>query len=347
MLKLNRIPLSFRNYVNNITSILTKQGVEFVFFSKESDIPYDVDLYWDPFSGPRWFLRKVKRPLVVTMLGDYRFGTRLKDAYSEEINYMRKIIKRYVTKLKLRLKWTIFSKKVSAVITVSNYSKEILAKHLGINRKKIYVIYHGINHHIFNPNARKIAVNFDYFLHVSQYSPDIYPKKNIKRIVQAFIKLKSENPMHHLKLILIIPNIPKRISEDLQQNRHDIIIIPKKIPHQKLVEFYRGALALVFPSIHESFGFPILEAMASGCPVITSNLTACPEIANDSAILVDPYSVEDIKYAMLKIMMDKKLREELIERGLNRASQFSWEKSAFHHLQLFKHVVIYRGGCLS
>ena len=98
----------------------------------------------------------------------------------------------------------------------------------------------------------------------------------------------------------------------------------------------QNAFAFVFPSLHESFGLPILEAMACGVPVITSNVTACPEIAGDAAILINPRSVEDISNAMIKIAENKNLRKQLIEKGLERASEFGWEESAKKHLEVFE-----------
>jgi len=83
---------------------------------------------------------------------------------------------------------------------------------------------------------------------------------------------------------------------------------------------------------------PIIEAMACGCPVITSNVTACPEVAGDAAILVNPYNTEEIAEATYKILSDEKLREELKQKGLKRAKEFTWEKCAKEHLKVYKEV---------
>jgi glycosyltransferase involved in cell wall biosynthesis len=100
------------------------------------------------------------------------------------------------------------------------------------------------------------------------------------------------------------------------------------VPEDKLPSLYRSAVALIFPSLYEGFGLPILEAMASGVPVITSNLTAMPEVAADAALLVDPTSVDQIAAAMAQIVTDKSLRQQLREKGLARAAQFSWAGTA-------------------
>jgi glycosyltransferase involved in cell wall biosynthesis len=96
---------------------------------------------------------------------------------------------------------------------------------------------------------------------------------------------------------------------------------------EKLPSLYRGAEALIFPSLYEGFGLPILEAMACGTPVVTANITAMPEVAGNAALLVDPTSVEQIASAMARIASDSSLRQELRENGSARAAQFPWERT--------------------
>ncbi len=95
----------------------------------------------------------------------------------------------------------------------------------------------------------------------------------------------------------------------------------------------------MFPSLHETFGLPILEAMACGCPVITSDVGACPEVAGDSALFVNPRSVDDITNAMKRLIEDDSLRQLLRQKGLARSQQFTWRKSADEHLKIFEKAV--------
>jgi glycosyltransferase involved in cell wall biosynthesis len=100
------------------------------------------------------------------------------------------------------------------------------------------------------------------------------------------------------------------------------------VPEAKLPSLYRGAEALIFPSLYEGFGLPVLEAMACGTPVVTANATAMPEVAGDAALLVDPNSVEQIARAMEQIVSDTTLRQQLRHKGLRRAAEFSWPSTA-------------------
>ena len=106
------------------------------------------------------------------------------------------------------------------------------------------------------------------------------------------------------------------------------VVFVGTIPENRLPALYRGARALIFPSLYEGFGLPVLEAMACGTPVVTSNVTAIPEIAGDAALLVDPRSVEQISRAMETIVEDGALRQRLVDKGVKRAAQFSWTKTA-------------------
>ena len=107
---------------------------------------------------------------------------------------------------------------------------------------------------------------------------------------------------------------------------------------EELPIFYTSADVFVFPSLYEGFGLPVLEAMACGCPVVTSKTGCSPEVTGDAAILVDPYNSESISDAVKAILKDSNLGERLIEKGFRRAKEFSWEKCAKDTLQLFEYL---------
>jgi len=242
------------------------------------------------------------------------------------------------------LKWKHFFKnRFKIMITVSHSEKKNISKNLGIPPEKIKVIYHGADYKNCkskrNKKPEKIlyqnyGINFPFIFHLSAYQP----KKNVENIIKAFAIAKDK---YKLKEKLIIggkqPNSLKRLAKDL--GIEDDVIFVGFIPEEELPLFYSAAEVFVFPSFHESFGMPILEAMACDCPVVTSNVFSMPEVAGKTAILVDPYNPEKIANAIYKAVNDKKLRRKLAKWGIERAKKFTWERCAREHLKVYKRVI--------
>jgi glycosyltransferase involved in cell wall biosynthesis len=207
------------------------------------------------------------------------------------------------------------------VITVSEYAKHEICSHLGIDPRKVDVAYHGADR-LFYEVSPIVREGEPYLLHVSAAQA----KKNIDRLLAAYERLEvADKP----RLVVVAPGLMR----DLPVSGVDVIRRP--MTHWELAPLYAGAVAFVFPSLHETFGMPILEAMAAGCPVITSSSTACPEIAGGCALLVDPWSVEDIAAGMRRLLDDEGLRSTLGRRGRERARAFTWDRSAAAHLAAF------------
>ncbi len=282
----------------------------------------EVDIFWFPdcaggSAPPRKFLSLADK-IVVTLHGAAPFTIPFYIYYDSIHRAITGTIFKYIS----FFKWQTFKNRVKAVITVSEYAKTELCSKLRIPEYKVFSIYHGIDADLFVPANIK---DKRYFLHVSQYQP----KKNVDRIVEAYRRLDTPKP----ELVLVVPGYRRALEDS------NIRIIREPKTSHDLVKLYNGAIAFIFPSLHETFGMPILEAMACGCPVITSNTTACAEVAGDAALLVNPYSVDDIAKAMQMLLMDKRLAESLKKKGLERVKSFSWEKSARHHFEIFKRVI--------
>ncbi|UBF29134.1 glycosyltransferase family 4 protein [Kovacikia minuta CCNUW1] len=173
----------------------------------------------------------------------------------------------------------------------------------------------------------------NYFLYLGR----INPYKNVQRLIAAFAAL----PNHaDYELWLAGPPdkryLPALENQIKELNLTERVKFLKYVPYGELPKIVNQAIALVFPSLWEGFGLPVLEAMACGTPVITSNLASLPEVAGDAAILVDPYNVGAIAHAMNDLITDPGLRTQLRTTGLTRANHFSWEKTGQETVQVLK-----------
>lgn len=172
-----------------------------------------------------------------------------------------------------------------------------------------------------------------YFLYIGR--PD--PYKNLSRLITAFANL----PNHQTYQLWIAGKPDSRYTPILKQQTTELGITEQVkfldyVSYSTLPKLLNGALALVFPSLWEGFGLPVLEAMACGTPVITSNLSSLPEVTGDAALLIDPYQTREITDAMNQIVTDEKVRSQLKILGLQRAKQFSWSKTAQETLEVLK-----------
>lgn len=220
----------------------------------------------------------------------------------------------------------------AAIIAVSESTKQDIVASFGINPDKIHVIYNGYDELRFLVIKNPQAILDRYGLKLGKYFlfvGSILKHKNIVRLVQAFAKLDSE-------FVLVIAGVCKDIAylEEIKKVAEELGISEDQLRYLEYVSdndlpyLYNGAISYLLPSLHEGFGVPIIEAMACGTPVITSNCSAMPEVAGDAALLVDPYSVESIANAMREIL-DNSNRVELLKKaGFERAKIFRWSYSA-------------------
>lgn len=226
-----------------------------------------------------------------------------------------------------------FAERACRIGTVSNFSKKDIVDTYGIDPAKIDVLYNGIQS-FFKPvnEAVKSAVKFeytngdDYFLFVGT----LHPRKNIVRLLDAFDRFKSETESG-VKLVIAGHGMYKMDEiRAFHQSMKDpnSVIFTGRLKDSDLNNVLASALAFVFVPYFEGFGIPIIEAMQCEVPVICSNVTSMPEVAGDAALLVDPYNVDAIKTAMIKIADDGQLRKGLIQKGKERKRHFSWEKTS-------------------
>ena len=220
------------------------------------------------------------------------------------------------------------------VIAVSQSTKRDLIEKLGVASEKITVVHEGVDHSRFAPNPK---TDDDYLLFVGT----VQPRKNLVRLIEAFSILNSQ----FSTLNLVIAGKEGWLTEE-------IYAAPKKfgvedkvkflgyVPTDEIVSLMRGARALVFPSLYEGFGLPVLEALVCGCPVVTSNVSSLPEVAGEAGILVDPYDTEEIARGIKKVLeLSEEERQDLIREGLKQAQKFSWEKAARETREVFERIL--------
>ncbi|HMM41992.1 MAG TPA: glycosyltransferase family 1 protein [Thermomicrobiales bacterium] len=213
------------------------------------------------------------------------------------------------------------------VIAVSAATRDDLVRHYGVAPGKIAVAHSAIDHRRFRPHdpseaLARAGIPRPYLLFLST----VQPRKNLERVVTAFEQLDDPD------LRLVVAGRSGWLSEPIERRlrkspRHDRIVRLGYVDDELVPALYAGAAAFVHPALYEGFGLGILEAMASGTPVVTSDVASMPEVAGDAATLVDPRDVRSIRDG-IAATLDPDRRADLIQRGLRRAAQFTWERTA-------------------
>ncbi|MBO3462344.1 glycosyltransferase family 4 protein [Aetokthonos hydrillicola Thurmond2011] len=200
----------------------------------------------------------------------------------------------------------------------------------------IPLAYDANHFRVQEPDQVRFTTNRPYYIYIGRHDPH----KNLQRLIAAFAAIPNNRDY---ELWLAGPS-DKRYTPVLQAQVAELGITEQVkflnyVPYSELPKIINGAIALVFPSLWEGFGFPVLEAMACGTPVITSNLSSLPEVAGDAAILIDPYNVHEITAAMQIIAADSALCDRLSIDGINRANQFSWQRTGLTTVEVLSRYV--------
>ncbi len=245
---------------------------------------------------------------------------------------------------------TMAARRANRVLTVSESSKRDILRFVDVPPGKIDVIYNAYDERFgVEPREEDVArVRERYQLHDEfvLYAGNVKPHKNLARLIEAFHIVRHRG-LDHLKLVLIGDDISKYASLRRAVHRyqlHKYVRFLGYLPEETLAVMYRLAGVFVFPSLYEGFGLPPLEAMVSGTPVVTSNVSSLPEVAGNAALLVDPYDPEAIADGIYKVLADEALRCELRQKGLARAKQFSWEDSVRRVREIYGEVAEASGG---
>lgn len=243
-------------------------------------------------------------------------------------------------------------RKSRAIITITNFVKKDLEKHYPFTKGHITVTYCAseppLEVQAKMPEAlkaqdkergaksRELGVEERFIMHVG--SP--FPHKNIERLVEAFRVLKKSHP----ELLLVLAGKKEYYFKQLEKNVNndayaDDIIITGFIADEELKWLYQNAVAYVLPSLSEGFGLPGLEAMAHGCPVVSSNVTCLPEVYGDAAVYFDPTNIHEIATRIDEVISSQKVRKKLIRKGYSQLKKYSWRRMAQQTLAIYEKVL--------
>ncbi len=327
-------PGGVATYTQNLAKRLEKRkDLEIVFFYSSLRKPYKGDLknvkqFKFPPSLLEIMFNKLRLPTIESLIGEvdvfHSSDWTQPPSKAKKVTTYHDVVPlkfpqwshpKIVEVQKRRLK--IVEKEVDMIIAVSESTKKDLLEISNIDQKKITVIYEGVDGQ-FKPQNKEDIERFrrKYNLHERFILAigGIGERRNMKRIKEA-----SEG----YKLVITGENLPL-------------------LPFSELPLLYGAASVLLYPSFYEGFGLPILEAMACGTPVVTSNVSSMPEVGGEAALYVDPNNAEQIKKRLIEVMEDDKLREGIIKRGFEQAGKFSWEKCADKTVELYKKISVGR-----
>jgi glycosyltransferase involved in cell wall biosynthesis len=238
-------------------------------------------------------------------------------------------------------------KKSKKIITVSHFEKNRIKAFFGFPEtdQRLVAVYNGVGDY-FKPIVDSVELNR---VKVKYHLPDKFafflgntdPKKNTKGVLKAFSDyLKSGNEPLDLVMLDYEKSALNSLLSEIGDNeliKH--IHLTGYVVNTDLPAIYSQCAVFLYPSLRESFGIPMLEAMRCGCPVITSNTSSMPEVSGDAALLIDPFKPGEITAAMIKVMTDSGLRNNLIEKGKIQAAKFSWRAMAQEVLNIYNEII--------
>lgn len=326
-------------YLEHLKNALVKYFPknEYVFFEWGDKLPKDLDLvhfpYFEPFFLALPIYKKYKTVVTVHDLTPIVFP----NAFPKGI--------------KGELKWQMqkFSlKRANAIITDSKSSKKDILKYVGAKQNRVKVVYLAAGEQFKKLDKgnweNELKKKYDLPEKFVLYVGDVTWNKNLPRLLDAVTKL--EIPIVMVGKSLVSENYDKnnpwnhdlnRVNELAKENKN--IIRLGFVSNEELVGIYNLATVFVMPSLYEGFGLPVLEAMACGCPVITSKEGSLNEVAENAAYYIDAYNVGSIRTGIEKVYKSEQLRNELSKKGFENVKRFSWKKTADETLSAYKETV--------
>ncbi len=315
----------YTSHLQSSLNSLKQEKFNFIFYSKKEDVKESVDLWHIPYSDP-FFMQIPLNNLSKTMVTVHDltpivlselYPKGIRGSFAWQIN-----------------KWAL--QHVQGIVTPSQSSKNDISRLALVSDEKIFVTPLGVDplFHKITDKKKCASIRAKYQLpeKFALYVGDVTPNKNLPRLVRAAT-------VAHMPLIMVGKSLTETDFDKTNAMNQDRIYVQnycKEHPNIKLVGYvsdedlallFNVATCVVYPSLYEGFGLPVVQAMASGTPVITSSVSSLPEVVGEAALLIDPNDENTITTAMQSLLSDEKLADRLAKDGLLRAKRFTWE----HH----------------
>jgi glycosyltransferase involved in cell wall biosynthesis len=256
-------------------------------------------------------------------------------SYPENFSLAEKLALKYL----LRRTATVADR----IITISESSRNEIKKWLGVSEDKISVVHGGCDENFRKDHIKgdSIKNKFGVANGFIFCAASLRRYKNLEGLIKAFSILKKE---HRIPQKLVLAGHKEKYFEKLQElvtllGLQNDVIFTGFITEDELQSLYSSADTIVYPSFYEGFGLPILEAMASGTPVVASNVTSIPEVAGDAALLFDPHDIDEMAEKVHNVLKDENLQKSLISKGLERVKEFTWKRTAEKVLEVINSIV--------
>jgi glycosyltransferase involved in cell wall biosynthesis len=248
------------------------------------------------------------------------------------------------SRTQLRMTVRRSARQASQIVALSEYARQDIIKTYGVSPAKLSVIPLAAPSHFFPVTDERelqrvkqtYGIHSNYILSVGS----IQPRKNLSRLIAAYSRLRDTQPEGKLPQLVLVGKCAWLYDETLRTIKElevsNSVVLTGYVPEKDLPALYSGALCFVYPSYFEGFGLPPLEAMKCGAPVIAGDRTSLPEVVGQAGMLVDPFDVDAIACAIVKVISDSNLRSDLRAKGLERALLFDWRTTARQTLAVYQ-----------
>jgi len=291
---------------------------------------YSLDVLHDPYElGPFTFTQSFRKVITVHDLTPLLFPNLFKWG---DVMLHRLLLKKTINK-------------ADKIITDSYHSQKDLMEYLDVPKEKIKVIYLGKDESFRPLSSKEINEVKEKYRLPEQFILSVgglHPIKNISRLLKAFHLARKDGMQHKLVIVGGIVDKTNDIFQTIQDlGLEENVIFTGIIPHNDLIGLYNAANLFMYPCLYAGFGFPPLEAMSCGTPVITSCNSSLPEVTGDAAVLINPYDTKEIAQAIVDVLSEEEVMETLTKKGFERAKVFNWEKTAYETIKVYDEVYNY------